>query len=46
MGKMQQDNAAGRMDPSLEEVIDVLAVANALLLALPPGALTDYQAGR
>jgi hypothetical protein len=26
----------------VQEVIDVLAVANALRVALPPGALTDY----
>ncbi len=38
--------AAGYLPPVagavLQEVIDVLAVANALRVALPPGTLTDY----
>jgi hypothetical protein len=39
--------AAGYLPPVagavVQEVIDVLAVANALRVALPPQALTDYE---
>jgi hypothetical protein len=40
--------AAGYLPPVAgavaQEVIDVLAVANALRVAIPPRTLTDYQA--
>jgi hypothetical protein len=41
--------AAGYLPPVagavLQEVIDVIALVNALRVAIPPRALTDYQAG-
>lgn len=41
--------AVGRLTPLqgavLQEMIDVLAILNALRVGMPPGRLTDYQAG-